>query len=121
MIYKPYENNDEDNDNEKNSTPSPDDILRLPGMDAASPLSKNGFYAIECAGRKILVGGRTIKKGQFTMLIDGMPIKIASHCFYFLLPKVPSSVTPSSIKVHSCHQYVSSKRKMQPGCQESQK
>ena len=43
MIYKPYENNDEDN--EKNSAPSPDDILRLPGMDAAAPLPKNGFYA----------------------------------------------------------------------------
>jgi len=54
-----------------------------------------------CIGRKIMVGGRTIKKGQFAMLSDGMAIKIASHCFYFLLPKVSSNngKPPPSITV----------------------
>ena len=114
MIYKPYENNIDDEDNEKNNaTPSPDDILRLPGMDDAAPLPKNGFYAIECTGRKILVGGRTIKKGQFAMLNDGMPIKVASHCFYFLLPKSSSSCHHRPSRC-SCRRYVSSKWKMQP-------
>lgn len=107
MIYKPYEPPAvvvDDEGNEKSSSnqqPLPDDILRLPAMDAKSSLPPNGFYAIECTGRKIMVGGRTIKKGQFAMLSDGMAIKIASHCFYFLLPKVSSTngKPPPSITV----------------------
>jgi len=108
MIYKPYDPPavvDDGGNNEKPSSstqqPLPDDILRLPNMDAKSSLPPHGFFAIECTGRKIMVGGRTIKKGQFAMLSDGMAIKIASHCFYFLLPKVSSSngKPPPSITV----------------------
>ena len=107
MIYKPHEPPvvvDQGN-NEKSSSstqqPLPDDILRLPAMDSKASLPPNGFYAIECTGRKIMVGGRTIKKGQFAMLSDGMAIKIASYCFYFLLPKVSSinGKPPPSITV----------------------
>jgi len=106
MIYKPYEPPvvDDEGNNEKPSSstqPLPDDILRLPNMDSKASLPPHGFYSIECTGRKIMVGGRTIKKGQFAMLSDGMAIKIASHCFYFLLPKVSSNngKPPPSITV----------------------
>ena len=108
MIYKPYEPpavvvDDEGNEKSTSSTqPLPNDILRLPNMDAKSSLPPHGFYAVECTGRKIMVGGRTIKKGQFAMLSDGMAIKIASYCFYFLLPKVSSASNgkpPPSITV----------------------
>ncbi|KAL7539179.1 hypothetical protein ACHAXR_009068 [Thalassiosira sp. AJA248-18] len=91
MIYKPYENNVAEEGEKSGATPLPDEILRPPGMDNKSPLPTTGFFAIECTGRKIMVGGRVIKKGQFAMLKDGIPIKIASHCFYFLMPKSTSS------------------------------
>ena len=108
MIYKPCENysniGDDNTEKSSSSAPSPDnDILRLPDMDSKAPLPTSGFFAIECTGRKIMVGGRVIKKGQVAMLKDGMPIKIASHCFYFLLPKTSTSSSslkpPPSIKV----------------------
>mmetsp|Transcript_29989 Transcript_29989/g.63597 ORF Transcript_29989/g.63597 Transcript_29989/m.63597 type:complete len:470 (-) Transcript_29989:103-1512(-) len=99
MIYKPFElssgGGGDDNEKSSSTTPSPNEILRLPGMDAVLPT--RGFFAIECTGRKIMVGGKVIKKGQFAMLKDGMPIKIASHCFYFLLPKSSTTITSTTL------------------------
>mmetsp|Transcript_14242 Transcript_14242/g.30418 ORF Transcript_14242/g.30418 Transcript_14242/m.30418 type:complete len:673 (-) Transcript_14242:78-2096(-) len=91
MVYKPFD------ESEKIPSTSPeDDVLRLPGMDSNASLPTSGFFAIECTGRNLVVGGRIMKKGQVAMLNNGMPIKIASHCFYFLLPKSSSTTTTSS-------------------------
>ena len=106
MIYKPYENTTAAGGGEETTEKStthlhslPDDILRLPGMDDNAPLPSRGFFAIECLGRKIVVGGRVLKKGQCAILKDGIPIKIAAHCFYFLLPKISSDSEPIRVKV----------------------
>lgn len=83
VMYKPYEANDVEDD-----PFDPNSILRLPGMKQTDPLPKNGFFAIECLGRHtIKVGGKRVTKGKQAMLKDGIPIQIASYCFYFLLPK----------------------------------
>ena len=109
MMYKPYEpptpptldedGNEISSSNKNTEQPLPNDIIRLPNMKHDTPLPNNGFFAIECTGRKIIVGGNILKKGQIAMLTDGMPIKIASHCFYFLLPKSNEKKSPPSIKV----------------------
>lgn len=96
MAYIPYEK-EENEDNATSDTPN--DIIRLPSMKQSDPLPQNGFYAIECTGRKIVVGGKALKKGQHAMLGDGITIKIATHCFYFLLPKKTTPNTNRSIKI----------------------
>jgi hypothetical protein len=96
MTYIPYEK-EENEDNAASDTPN--DIIRLPSMKQSDPLPQNGFYAIECTGRKIVVGGKALKKGQHAMLSDGISIKIATHCFYFLLPKNTTPNTNRSIKI----------------------
>eukprot|EP00984_Skeletonema_dohrnii_P012290 scaffold4973_cov72-Skeletonema_dohrnii-CCMP3373.AAC.2 len=85
MTYLPYEKSQEEND--KAAEVSPNDIIRLPPMQQTDPLPSSGFFAVECTGRKIIVGGTVLKKGQHAMLNDGITVQIASHCFYFLLPK----------------------------------
>ncbi|KAL7501806.1 hypothetical protein ACHAWX_000365 [Stephanocyclus meneghinianus] len=90
MIYKPFELDDEDDEDSSD----PDNILRLPGMNQNAPLPKDGFYAIECLGRHtIRVGDKKVTKGKQAMLEDGIPIQIASYCFYFLLPKDAPSIS----------------------------
>jgi len=96
MIYKPCDNPQNGSDDQSTS---PDDVLRPPDMDAKAPLPTSGFFAIECTGRKIIVGGQAMRKGQVAMLTDGIPIKIATHCFYFLLPKKNSIQPQPSIMV----------------------
>ena len=82
IIYKPLENNTDVDD-----PFDPDSIYRLPGMKQTDPLPKNGFFAIECLGRHtIKVGQKKVTKGKQAMLQNGIPIQIASYCFYFLLP-----------------------------------
>ena len=56
MTYAPYEIPQEANDKAAASV-SPDDIIRLPSMQQTDPLPSNGFFAVECTGRKIIVGG----------------------------------------------------------------
>ena len=85
MTYVPYEKPQDDNDNK--AEVAPNDIIRLPSMQQTDPLPLSGFFAVECTGRKIIVGGAVLKKGQHAMLTDGITVQIASHCFYFLLPK----------------------------------
>lgn len=97
MTYIPYEK--EENEDNAASDATPNDIIRLPSMKQSDPLPQNGFYAIECTGRKIVVGGKALKKGQHAMLSDGITIKIATHCFYFLLPKNTTPNTNRSIKI----------------------
>ena len=83
ITYEPFNSNASD----ENGI-DPDNIYRLPGMKQTDPLPQNGFYAIECLGRHtISVGDKKVTKGKQAMLEDGMPIRIASYCFYFLLPK----------------------------------
>eukprot|EP00986_Skeletonema_menzelii_P002560 scaffold696_cov137-Skeletonema_menzelii.AAC.2 len=98
MTYVPYEKPQEDND--KAAEVAPNDIIRLPSMQQTDPLPPSGFFAVECTGRKIIVGGKVLKKGQHAMLSDGITVQIASHCFYFLLPKnADAANNPKSIKV----------------------
>jgi len=89
MTYVPYEKppQDDNNDNKTTEVAVADNIIRLPSMQPTDPLPPNGFFAVECTGRKIIVGGTVLKKGQHAMLRDGITVQIASHCFYFLLPK----------------------------------
>eukprot|EP00804_Cyclotella_cryptica_P020865 CCRYP_011477-RA/>CCRYP_011477-RA protein AED:0.06 eAED:0.06 QI:0/-1/0/1/-1/1/1/0/513 len=90
MIYKPFDLDDEGDEDSSD----PDNILRLPGMNQSAPLPKHGFYAIECLGRHtIRVGDKKVTKGKQAMLEDGIPIQIASYCFYFLLPKDAPTVS----------------------------
>ena len=89
IIYKPLESNKDADDSF-----DPDSIYRLPGMKQTDPLPKNGFFAIECLGRHtIKVGQKKVTKGKQAMLQDGIPIQIASYCFYFLLPKDAPSIS----------------------------
>ena len=97
MIYKPYQQNDDEEAVTPSSIASPDDILRLPGMDANASLPTFGFFAIECTGRTITVDKRVLKKGQCAMLQNGTTIQFASYYFYFLLPK--SDKDPLTMKV----------------------
>jgi len=98
MNYLPYEKPQEEND--KAAEAAPNDIIRLPSMQQTDPLPSSGFFAVECTGRKIIVGGTVLKKGQHAMLSDGITVQIASHCFYFLLPKnVDAANSQKSIKV----------------------
>ena len=94
MTYVPYEQPHSD----KVAEFAPNDIIRLPSMQQTDPLPSTGFYAIECTGRKIIVGGKALKKGQHAMLADGITVQIASHCFYFLLPNDDAD-NKKSIKV----------------------
>eukprot|EP00984_Skeletonema_dohrnii_P001200 scaffold374_cov94-Skeletonema_dohrnii-CCMP3373.AAC.3 len=97
MNYLPYEKPQEEND--KAAEVSPNDI-RLPSIQQTDPLPSSGFFAVVCTGRKIIVGGTVLKKGQHAMLSDGITVQIASHCFYFLLPKnVDAANSQKSIKV----------------------
>ena len=95
MVYVPYEKNEGDEKVSLTSSTSPNDILRLPTMQETDPLPQNGFFAVECTGRKVIVGGKALKKGQHAMLSDGITIKVASHCFYFLLPKTNNTANDS--------------------------
>eukprot|EP00984_Skeletonema_dohrnii_P013076 scaffold5384_cov73-Skeletonema_dohrnii-CCMP3373.AAC.3 len=98
MNYLPYEKPQEEND--KAAEVAPNDIIRLPSMQQTDPLPSSGFFAVECTGRKIIVGGTVLKKGQHALLNDGITVQIASHCFYFLLPKnVDAANSQKSIKV----------------------
>eukprot|EP00984_Skeletonema_dohrnii_P021301 scaffold10610_cov69-Skeletonema_dohrnii-CCMP3373.AAC.1 len=98
MNYLPYEKPQEEND--KAAEVAPNDIIRLPSMQQTDPLPSSGFFGVECTGRKIIVGGTVLKKEQHAMLSDGITVQIASHCFYFLLPKnVDAANSQKSIKV----------------------
>jgi len=56
--------------------------------DLSSPPPCNSGFAIECLGKnKIFVGKQRLEQGQIAPLENGTPIKMASYCFYFVLPK----------------------------------
>ncbi|KAL7434842.1 hypothetical protein ACHAXM_004295 [Skeletonema potamos] len=102
MTYVPCEKSprdDNDDNNNDNKAAEVTDIIRLPSMQPSDPLPPTGFFVVECTGRKIIVGGTALKKGQHAMLSDGITLQIASHCFYFLLPKNNGNMRKKSIKV----------------------
>ncbi|EJK73000.1 hypothetical protein THAOC_05406, partial [Thalassiosira oceanica] len=81
MVYKPPVE-----DGVPPEDPDGDDIFRLPGMADGDPVPPSGFYAVECTGRRVVVDGRALRKGQTAMLAHGSAVRIGSYCLYFLLP-----------------------------------
>jgi len=46
-----------------------------------------GFFVVKCLGKnKIIVGGKTVSKGQVAILTDKVTLQLASYKLYFLLP-----------------------------------
>ena len=63
-----------------------DDDDPICGMGGGDPLPPSGFYAVECTGRRLVVDGRALRKGQSAMLRHGSAVRVGSYCLYFLLP-----------------------------------
>jgi hypothetical protein len=52
-----------------------------------SGLPPHGFFVVKCLGKnKIIVGGKTVSKGQVAILTDKITLQLASYKLYFLLP-----------------------------------
>lgn len=52
-----------------------------------STLPPHGFFVVKCLGKnKIVVGGKTVSKGQVAILTDRITLQLASYKLYFLLP-----------------------------------
>jgi hypothetical protein len=50
-------------------------------------LPPQGFFVVKCLGKnKIIVGGKTVSKGQVAILTDKVTLQLASYKLYFLLP-----------------------------------
>jgi hypothetical protein len=50
-------------------------------------LPSHGFFVVKCLGKnKIIVGGKTVSKGQVAILTDRITLQLASYKLYFLLP-----------------------------------
>jgi len=60
--------------------------------------SRCSGFAIECLGKnKIFVGKQRVEQGEIARLENGTPIKMASYCLYFVLPKGQRSTRSVSV------------------------